>query len=203
MDPEVPPYASLMQRLSATSNSNEARLKLLERRLTGELPSPRSLTFGGHHDLQQSDLDDVSSSRLLQLPADSHSSDSKEAELQQTTRSSKKRKVSPDADRQDQRRQQQQLARSPPFRQVTNREVRSPVAKHSPLRKSPALASPLSSKLLQRNTINKYFTNRGNSCADGCLPVGSFTQTDVSFQEQEQNMHAHLLTAFKAAEDSQ
>ena len=202
MDIENPLYTSLLQRLSTTSNSNEARLKLLERRLTGELPSPRSLTFCGH--LQQSDLDDVSSSRLFQLPADSHPSGSKEAQLQQAARSSKKRKVSPDVDHQDQRRQQPLPARSPPFRQVANCELAtSPVAKSSPRRKSPALASPLSSKLLQRNTINKYLTNRANNSTNGCLPVSISTQTDVSLQEQEQSMQAHLVTASTAAEEAQ
>lgn len=34
------PYAGLLHRLATTGNSNEERLKMLERRMTGELPSP-------------------------------------------------------------------------------------------------------------------------------------------------------------------
>lgn len=201
MESQEPPYSGLLQRLSNTSNSNEARLKLLERRLTGELLSPRSLTFEGH--LRQSDLDDVSSSRLPGTPvtAQTFGNGSGDAQFRSDAQlSSKKRKLSPDP--QDQRRQP---ARSLPLQQVTNRgNLTSPVAKHSPHRKSPALTSPLSSRLQQRNTINKYFpNNRGDDTADGNMPVSIGTQTDTSFQQQELTLQGHLLTAFKKAEEAQ
>lgn len=201
MNHQEAPYAGLLQHLSNNSNSNEARLKLLERRLTGELPSPRSLTFDGH--LQQSDLEDISSSRLFRLPANDHTSDSEgKGTTSGAQRSAKKRKVSPDSDQKDQGRQYPTA--SPPFRQVTNRvHVTSPVAKHSPHRKSPALTSPLSARLLQRNTINKYFSQRGDNSNVSCQPVSICTQTHASLQEQEQTMQNNLLSAFQKAEDAQ
>ncbi|KAL3147179.1 hypothetical protein ABBQ32_002684 [Trebouxia sp. C0010 RCD-2024] len=196
MDSQEAPYAGLLQRLSNTTNSNEARLKLLERRLTGELPSPRSLTFDGH--LRQSDLDDVSSSRVPGTPVSAWASDNGAEVTADAQLCSKKRKFSDDLV--DQRRQP---ARSSPFQQVTNRgHVTSP-AKHSPHRKSPVLTSPLSSRLLQRNTINKYFPNRGDNSADGKVPVSTCTQTDTSFQEQEYTLQGHLLTALRKAEEAQ
>ena len=195
---QEPPYAGLLQRLSNTSNSNEARLKLLERRLTGELPSPRSLTFEGH--LRQSNLDDVSSSRLPGSPVSAQASGQGGTQSKSSAQLSKKRKLSPDP--QDQRRQP---ARSLPLQQVTNRgNVISPTAKRSPHRKSPALTSPLSNRLQQRNTINKYFyNNRGDDTVDGNMLVSMCTQTDTSFQEQELILQGHLLTAFKKAEEAQ
>ena len=194
MESQEAPYAGLLQRLSNTSNSNEARLKLLERRLTGELPSPRSLTFDGH--LRQSDIDDVSSARLPGTPVSAHTSDNGSVETDAQL-CSRKRKFS-DTDQQDQRRQP---ARSLPFQQVTNRgPVTSPTAKHSPYRKSPALTSPLSSRLLQTNTINKYFPNRG---VDSSVPISMCTQTEISFQEQEHTMQGHWLTALRETEKTQ
>ena len=200
MDAEAP-YAGLLQRLSNTNNSNEARLKLLERRLTGELPSPRSLTFDDR--LHQSDLDDVSSSRLFRPESPRQLLHSDAAKAQPEVHySSKKRKVSPNTD-QDLARQRPQPARSPPFRPVTNQKcITSPVAKHSPSGKSPALASPLSARLMQKNTINKYFSTKGNISSNGCLPIDVGTQTHVSFQEQEESMQRHLLTAFRTAEEA-
>ena len=196
---EEPPYAALLQRLSNTSNSNEARLKLLERRLTGELPSPRSLTFEGH--LGQSDLDDITSSRLPGTPVRAQAFGNKGAQVRSDAQlSSKKRKLSPDP--QDQRRQP---ARSLPLQQVNNHgNSTSPIAKRSPHRKSPALTSPLSNRAQQRNTINKYFpNNRGNDTVDGNMLVDMCTQTDTSFQEQELTLQRHLLTAFRKAEEAQ
>lgn len=197
MESQEAPYAGLLQRLSNTTNSNEARLKLLERRLTGELPSPRSLTFDGH--LRQSDHDDVSSTRVPGMPVSARTFDKGSAEGSADAQlCSKKRKLS--SDQQDQTRQP---ARSLPFQQVTNRgNVTSP-ARHSPRRKSPALTSPLSSRLLQRNTINKYFPNRGDNSTDGNVLVSMCTQTDVSFQEQEHSLQSHLLTALRKAEEAQ
>lgn len=190
-------YAGLLQRLSNTTNSNEARLKLLERRLTGGLPSPQSLTFDGH--LRQSDFDDVSSSRVPGTPVSALAFDNGSAELTADAQlCAKKRKFS--GDLVDQRRQP---ARSLPFQQVTNHgHVTSP-AKHSPHRKSPVLTSPLSSRLLQRNTINKYFSNRGDNSANGKSPVSMCTQTDTSFQEQEYTMQGQLRTALRKAEEAQ
>ena len=198
MDSQEPSYAGLLQRLSNTSNSNEARLKLLERRLTGELPSPRSLTFDGH--LRQSDLDDVCS-RLPGTPVSGHASDNRDTQSRSDAQlsSRKKRKASPD--QQDHRRP----ARSVPFQQVTNRgQITSPTARRSPHRKSPALTSPLSNRLLQRNTINKYFpNNRSDDTADGIVSVSICTQTETSFQEQEHTLQDRLLTAFRNAGEAQ
>ena len=199
MESQEPPYAGLLQRLSNTSNSNEARLKLLERRLTGELPSPRSLTFEGH--LRQSDLDDISSSRLPGTPVSAQAIGNGGAQARSNAQLlSKKRKLSPDP--QDQRRQP---ARSLPLQQVTNRgTLSSPIAKHSPHRRSPALTSPLSNRVQQRNTINNYFpNNRGNDTVDGNVLVDMYTQTDTSFQEQELTLQGHLMTAFRKAEEAQ
>ena len=198
MDSQEPPYTGLLQRLSNTSNSNEARLKLLERRLIGELPSPRSLGFEGH--LRQSDLDDVCS-RLPGTPVSPQPVGNGDAQLTSDAQlCSKKRKLSPDP--QDQKRQP---ARSLPLQQVTNRgNLSSPVAKRSLHRKSPALTSPFSNRFQQRNTTNKYFpNNRGDDTAIGDVPVSISTQTDTSFQQQELTLQGHLLTAFRKAEEAQ
>ena len=198
MESQEPAYAALLQRLSNTSNSNEARLKLLERRLTGELPSPRSLTFEGH--LQQSDLDDVSSSHLSGTPVSALGVGKGGPQFRSDAQlPSKKRKHSPDP--QDQR---PQPARSLPLQQVTNRgNLTSPVVRRSPHRRSPALTSPLSNRLQQRNTINRYFPNNRGDDFDGNMLVSMCTQTDTSFQEQELTLQGHLLTAFRKAEEAQ
>lgn len=198
MDSQEPAYAGLLQRLSNNSNSNEARLKLLERRLTGELPSPRSLTFDGQ-DLRQSDLDDVCS-RLPGTPVSGHASRNQNTLLRSDAQLSSKKKRKAFSDQQD-----QQDHRSLPFQQVTNRgQMTSPTARRSPHRKSPALTSPLSTRLLQRNTINKYFpNNRSDDIADGTVSVSICTQTETSFQEQEHKLQDHLLNAFRKTGEAQ
>ena len=192
--------AGLLQRLSNTNNSNEARLKLLERRLTGEMPSPRSLTFDGH---LRHTLDDATSSRYPLEHADRHTSDDDSTGLARSAeRALKKRKVSPHSDQQDQNQQTPYAGRSVPLRQVTNQNgcKSSHVAKHDSHQKPSPVTSPTSNRLLQRNTISKYFPGRGQ---DGMERVSICTQTHVSLQEQEQNMQSQLLTTFTIAENAQ
>jgi len=204
MEAQEAPYAGLLQRLSNTSNSNEARLKLLERRMTDELPSPRSLTFDGY--LHQSP-DDVASSRYTQLHHADRLSDDEAIDLVDSAeRAGKRRKVSPGSDQQDQPRQTPLAGPLSPLRSVTNHSgrKRSPAAKRDSYRKpSPALTSPLGNRLLQRNTISKYFNNKEENNAESFPPVTTGTQTHVSFHEQEQNMQSQLLTAFRTTEEAQ
>ena len=203
MEAQEAPYAGLLQRLSNTSNSNEARLKLLERRMTGELPSPRSLTFDGYlHP------DDVASSRHTQLHHADRLSDDEAIDLiDSAERAGKRRKVSLGSDQQqDQARQTALAGPVSPLRPVTNHSgrKRSPAAKRESHRKpSPALTSPLGNRLLQRNTISKYFASKEENSAESFPPATTGTQTHVSFQEQEQNMESQLLAAFRTTEETQ
>ena len=205
MESQDPPYADLLQRLANTSNSNEARLKLLERRFTGELPSPRSLTFDGQHSKQCSPDDDALSHAQQQHVQKRGVSPSDQSSFRSPERPGKKRRTSP-SDQQDHHRQVLQTGGSSPLRQVTNqqRHRSSPVAKRDlQKRPSPALTSPLSNRLLQKNTISKYFPSRGDNSLDSLPSISEGTQTHVSFEEQEQTMHNTLLAAFKAAEQAQ
>ncbi len=203
MEPQEAPYASLLQRLSNTSNSNEARLKLLERRLTGELPSPNSLTFDGHH--LQNTLDDVTSSRLPQLHEAALPSNDISPDLANSARRvGKKRKVSLDADQQDQARQTPPAARTSPLQQVTNQggRIGSPAAQRDSYRKlSPG--RPLNNRPLQRNTISKYYSSTGDHSVESIPLVSTGTQTHVSLEEQEETMQCQLLAAFSATHEAQ
>ena len=204
MEPQVAPYTGLLQRSSNANNSNEARLKLLERRMTGELPSPRSLTFDGH--LYQSS-DDVTSARFTQLPQHNQISDIETVDLTDSAeRAGKRRKFSPASDQQDQNHKPPNTEPLSPLRQVTNQSRRksSPATKRDSHRKaSPTLTSPLSSRLLQRNTISKYFASKGENSAETFPPATIGTQTHVSFQEQEQTLQNQLLVAFRTMEEAQ
>lgn len=204
MEPQEAPYAGLLQRASTANNSNEARLKLLERRMTGELPSPRSLTFDGH--LYQSS-DDVASSRSTQLPQSDQISDIETMDLTDSTeRAGKRRKFSPSSDQQDQTHKPPHTGPLSPLRQVTNQSGRrsSPTNKRDTHRKpSPTMTSPLSSRLLQRNTISKYFASKGENSAVPFPPANIGTQTHVSFEEQEQTLQKQLLVAFRTMEEAQ
>ena len=195
------PYG-LLHHLANSSNSNEERLKMLERRMTGELPSPQSLTFDGQH-LKRSP--DENATRPGVVPYATAGSDSEESDSTSEAEPSNKRpRLSSSPHKQD---KIQSGLHASPFRQVTNHPRRhSSTAKRDTLPKHapppPGTTPPPSSKPHKTNTINRYFGHRDDSRMDRFPPVSIETQTDTSLQEQQAAIQGQMQAAHNAAEQA-
>ena len=194
------PYAGLLHRLATNSNSNEERLKLLERRMTGELPSPRSLSF----EAQQLKRSPDENSRAPAIVPYSGVSDSEGSDSTSETEPSNKR---PRLSSSPHKQNKAHLGRSAsPFQQVTNhprRQGSSTVKrekqpKHAP--PPPGGTPPPSSKPHKTNTINKYFSHREDNARERLPLVSTETQTDVSFQQQQAAMQSEVQHAQSVAD---
>ena len=194
------PYAGLLQRLATNSNSNEERLKMLERRMTGELPSPRSLSFEAQ---QWKRSPDENSRAPGVVPyagvpygaaSDSEGSDS----TGETEPSNKRPRLSSSPHKQDKAHLNKSAS---PFQQVTNHPRRQGTStvkrekhsKHAP--PPPGGTPPPGSKPNKPNTINKYFSHREDSVTERLPSVSIEIQTDVSLQQQQAAMQTQLQHA--------
>lgn len=195
------PYAGLLHRLANSSNSNEERLKMLERRMTGELPSPRSLSFGGQQ-LRRSPDENPRAPGISLIPYANAASDSEGSDSTSGTEPSNKRpRLSSSPHKHDK-------AHASPFRQVTNHPKRLSSStvkrdkhpKHAP--PPPAGTPPPGQRPQRPNTINKYFCHRDDSRVGRLPSVHAETQTSVSLQEEQAAMHTRLQAANTAAQQS-
>ena len=175
---------------------------MLERRMTGELPSPQSLSFDEQH-LKRSPDENATRPGLVpyaRAGSDSEGSDStSEAEL-----SNKRPKLSSSPHEQD---KTQSGMHASPFRQVTNQPrrhnstaKRDTHPKHAP--PPPGTTPPSSSRPHQINTINRYFGHRDDNRMDRFPPVSTETQTDASLQQQQAVIQGQLQAAQTAAEQA-
>lgn len=192
------PYAGLLQRLGSISNSDEERLRMLERRMTGEVSSPRALTFEGQQLRQVSGESAGPSGRTPVVNGDALSDSNESDTTSETEPSAKRARHSSSPNKTD---QAHGCLHASPFRQLTNHPrrhgnssaKRDKHPKHAP---PPGTTPPPTSRTHKpANTINKYFSHRGDGASYSTPVAHVETQTDASYQHQQDAMQHQLHAA--------